>query len=184
MLLTVGRLAREKRFDVLLAAFASAARGGPERLLIVGGGSEAVELRAIASGLGIATQVAFAGPLEHDRVLDCYAAADLFAFASPTETQGMVVVEAMAAGLPVVAVGAGGVAEVVTDGVTGLLTAQDADALAGAMRRMLDDPELRGRCAAAGRQAARDYAIEELVHRLVGLYDQVAQDAAPVAAPD
>jgi glycosyltransferase involved in cell wall biosynthesis len=177
-------LAREKRFDVLLAAFARVARGGRERLLVVGGGPQAAELRDIASGLGIGGQVTFSGPLEHDRVLDCYAAADIFVFASPTETQGLVVVEAMAAGLPVVAVGAGGVAEAVGHGTTGLLTPLDPGALAAGMRAMIDDVALRHRCAEAGRVAARDYAIDRIVHRLVGLYRQVASHAATVAAPD
>jgi glycosyltransferase involved in cell wall biosynthesis len=76
---------------------------------VVGGGPEARELRARTGRLRLKNQVVFSGPLEHERVLDCYAAADLFAFASPTETQGLVVVEAMAAGLPVAAVRAGGV---------------------------------------------------------------------------
>jgi glycosyltransferase involved in cell wall biosynthesis len=184
LLITVGRLAREKRFDVLLAAFAEAARGGPERLLVVGGGPQAEDLRKIAASLGIGGQVAFTGPLEHDRVLDCYAAADVFVFASPTETQGMVVVEAMAAGLPIVAVDAGGVGETLQDGVTGLLTDLDRHALGNAMRRMLDDAQLRHRCAESGRRAAREYAIEEIVRRLVELYRQVAHDAAVIAAPD
>ncbi len=184
LLITVGRLAREKRFDMLFAAFARAARGGPERLLVVGGGPQAAELRDAVGGLGIAGQVVFTGPLSHERVLDCYAAADVFAFASPTETQGLVVVEAMAAGLPVVAVGAGGVVEAVGDGVTGLLTAPGPEALAAAIRRMLDDGALRHRCALNGRRAARSYAIEELVHRLVGLYRYIADYTVTVAAPD
>ncbi|MDR7543321.1 MAG: glycosyltransferase family 4 protein [Armatimonadota bacterium] len=184
LVITVGRLAREKRFDVLLAAFAKIARAGTERLLMVGGGPQAGELRQMACELGIGAQVAFTGPLEHDRVLDCYAASDVFAFASPTETQGMVVIEAMAAGLPVVAVRAGGVDEAVSNGATGLLSPLDVDALAAAMRRMMDDPALRRRCAEAGRSAARQFAIEELVHRLVMLYRQVGQYSATIAAPD
>jgi glycosyltransferase involved in cell wall biosynthesis len=184
LLITVGRIAREKRFDVLLAAFARAARGGRERLLVVGGGPQAAELREIASSLGIGAQVTFSGPLEHDRVLDCYAASDIFVFASPTETQGLVVVEAMAAGLPVVAVGAGGVAEAVGHGTTGLLAPLDPDALAAGMRMMVDDRGLRRRCAEAGRLAARDYAIDQIVQRLVGLYGQVAAHPATVAAPE
>jgi 1,2-diacylglycerol 3-alpha-glucosyltransferase len=184
LLITVGRLGREKRFEVLLMAFSDAARGGPERLLVVGGGAQETELRRVAEALEIADQVIFTGPLEHDRVLDCYAAADVFVFASPTETQGLVVIEAMAAGLPVVAVGAGGVAETVADGETGLLTELDPRALGAAIRRMLDDPGLRQRCAASGRRAAQAYAITEIVHRLVGLYRQVAEDTAVIAAPD
>lgn len=184
LLITVGRLGREKRFELLLFAFAHAARGGPERLLVVGGGPQADELRRVTEGLHIASQVIFTGPLEHSRVLDCYAAADVFVFASPTETQGLVVVEAMAAGLPVVAVGAGGVAEAVVAGETGLLTDLDPSALGAAIRRMLDDPWLRRRCGETGRRVAQAYAIEEIVHRLVELYQHVARNAAVNVAPD
>ncbi len=182
LVITVGRLAPEKRFDVLLGAFAEAARGGSTRLLIVGGGTQAHALRRLVGELGIGRQVVFSGPLEHGRVLDCYAAADVFAFASPTETQGLVIVEAMAAGLPVAAVGAGGVAEVV--GSDGLLTDLDPRALGAAIRRLLGDGGLRRSLADRGRLAARAYAIEALTHRLVGLYRRVAKDVPAVAAPD
>lgn len=184
LVISVGRLGREKRFDVLLEAFARAARGASARLLIVGGGPEANDLAALAAQHGIAGQVIFAGPLDHDRVLDCYAAADVFAFASPTETQGLVVVEAMAAGLPVVAVGDGGVAEVVSDGQTGLLVALDPEALGAAIRRALDDPVLRRRLGQAGREAARGFAIEAITRRLVGLYRETRRTTEAIAAPD
>jgi glycosyltransferase involved in cell wall biosynthesis len=184
LVITVGRLAREKRFDVLLAAFAEAALGGPARLLVVGGGPQEAELQAIAGRLGVREQVVFSGPLPHARVLECYAAADLFAFASPTETQGLVVVEAMAAGLPVIAVRAGGVAEVVRDGETGRLVALNARALAGAIRHALEDPDFRRRCGDSGRRAAHAYAIDAIVHRLVTLYQRVSMLPSVVAAPD
>ena len=184
LVITVGRLAPEKRFDVVLGAFADVARQRPARLLVVGGGPEAKELRALAGRLRLSAQVVFSGPLEHDRVLDCYAAADAFAFASPTETQGLVIVEAMAAGLPVAAVGAGGVAEVVGHGETGLLVDLDPRALGAAIWRLLDDPGLRARLSERGRSAARAYAIEVLTDRLVRLYRNVAADAPIVAAPD
>ncbi len=184
LVITVGRLAREKRFDVLLSAFSMAAGGTPARLLVVGGGPQAEGLRRAAADRGVGGQVIFAGPLDHDRVLDCYAAADLFAFSSPTETQGLVVVEAMAAGLAVAAVGAGGVSEVVSDGETGLLTGLDAGALGAAIGRLLGDQELRGRLSAAGRAAARAYAIETIARQLVELYQQAAVVAPVIAAPD
>jgi 1,2-diacylglycerol 3-alpha-glucosyltransferase len=184
LVITVGRLAREKRFDVLLAAFAEAGRGTSARLLIVGGGPQETELQTIAAQLAVRDQVVFSGPLPHTRVLECYAAADLFAFASPTETQGLVVVEAMAAGLPVIAVRAGGVVEVVHDGETGRLVALDTHALAGAIRQALHDPDFRRRCGAAGRRAAHAYAIETIVERLVMLYQRVSMQSPVVAAPD
>lgn len=184
LVITVGRLAREKRFDILLEAFAAAARGERAHLLVVGGGPQAADLRQMARRMGIGDRVTFTGPLEHDRVLDCYAASDVFAFASPTETQGLVVVEAMATGLPVAAVRAGGVAEVVRHGTTGLLSDPHPQALAASIRRLLEDPGLRRRQAEAGRTAARDYAIQQVVRRLVGLYRQVTLDEPVVAAPE
>jgi glycosyltransferase involved in cell wall biosynthesis len=184
LVITVGRLAPEKRFDVLLAAFADAARDGAAHLLVVGGGPEEPALRHLAGRLGVGSRVVFTGPLDHDRVLDCYAAADLFAFASPTETQGLVVIEAMAAGLPVAAVGAGGVAEAIGDGDAGLLVDPDPAALAAAIRRLLHDEPLRRRLSARGREVARAYAIDVLTHRLVALYRDVSADGPPVAAPD
>ena len=184
LIITVGRLAPEKRLDVVLGAFAEIGRERRARLLIVGGGPEGRELRARTARLGLAAQVVFAGPLENDRVLDCYAAADVFAFASPTETQGLVIVEAMAAGLPVAAVGAGGVAEVVRHGDTGVLVELDARALAAGIRRLLDAPALRARLAEQGRLAAKAYAIEALTDRLVRLYRNVASHAPFITAPD
>ena len=184
LVITVGRLAPEKRFDALLAAFAEAGRGGAARLLVVGGGPEARSLRAHAAQLGIGSQVVFTGALENDRVLDCYAAADLFAFASPTETQGLVIVEAMAAGLPVAAVRSGGVPEVVGNGETGLLADPDPRALGAAIRRLLEDEALRRQLAERGRRASRAYAIGALTERLVQLYRNVAADVPVIAAPD
>ncbi|MDR7483020.1 MAG: glycosyltransferase family 4 protein [Armatimonadota bacterium] len=184
LVITVGRLASEKRFDILLAAFADAARGGPAHLLVVGGGPEAPVLRHLAGQLGVGSQVIFTGPLDHDRVLDCYAAADVFAFASPTETQGLVVIEAMAAGLPVAAVRAGGVAEAVGDGETGLLVDPDPAALAAAIRRLLHDEPLRRRLSAGGREVARAYAIDVLTRRLVDLYRNLMTDGPLAATPD
>jgi glycosyltransferase involved in cell wall biosynthesis len=184
LVITVGRLAREKRFDILLEAFAWAARGKRAHLLVVGGGPQAADLRQLARTMGIGDRVTFTGPLEHDWVLDCYAASDIFAFASPTETQGLVVVEAMATGLPVAAVRAGGVAEVVQHGATGLLSDPHPRALAASIRRLLEDPGLRRRQAEAGRMAAQEYAIQQVVRRLVGLYRQVTLGEPVVAAPE
>jgi glycosyltransferase involved in cell wall biosynthesis len=81
-------------------------------------------------------------------------------------------------------VGAGGVAEVVRDGEAGLLVGAEAGRLAAAIGRMLEDDVLRQRCAAAGRAAARAYAIDEVVQRLVALYRHVRTDLPTIAAPE
>jgi glycosyltransferase involved in cell wall biosynthesis len=99
-----------------------------------------------------------------------YQAADLFLFASTTETQGLAVLEAMAVGVPVVAVRASGVEEAVVDGVSGLLVPEDREAFAGAVSELLADPALARKLAAGAREAARPGAAEALAGRLVTLY--------------
>ena len=102
-MLSVSRLAREKDVHVVLEAFAGL-RGEGLRLAIVGDGPERERLQQEASRLQIAGRTVFAGELPCDRLAAVYAAADAFAFASRSETQGLVLVEAMAAGLPIAAV--------------------------------------------------------------------------------
>jgi phosphatidylinositol alpha 1,6-mannosyltransferase len=141
--LHVGRLAPEKNVELLLRAFEALRASLPPgrvRLVVAGSGPSVPALRA-AAGPG----VTFLGTLDRDRELPgLYASADAFLFASETETLGLVVLEAMASGLPVVAVPAGGVAEHLRDGENGLAyPAGDVAACAAAMRRLVEDHALR-----------------------------------------
>ncbi len=99
-----------------------------------------------------------------------YQAADVFVFASTTETQGLAVLEAMAVGLPVVAARASGVEEAVVDGVSGLLVPEDREVFAGAVLEVLGDAGLASKLAAGGREAALCVAAAPLGERLVALY--------------
>src|SRR5690606_5498993 len=109
-LVSVGRLAKEKSFDLLIEAFAQLERPEAE-LVIIGSGDEKSNLEKLAQTLGLSERVTFTGLIEFDEVPKYLAASDLFVFASITETQGLVTLEAMAAGLPVVAVDASGTRE-------------------------------------------------------------------------
>jgi 1,2-diacylglycerol 3-alpha-glucosyltransferase len=163
VLLYVGRLDREKSVDRVLLAFERVASTVPRaRLLIVGHGKEAERLRRRAETLAAAGGVQFLGARAHDTLPVCYQAADLFLFASETETQGLVLAEAAACGLPAVAVDASGCDEVIRDGETGLLTKSDPTALAEAAIGLLLDGERRA--AMAGR--ARDVAVSDFDVRL------------------
>ncbi|MEW6446541.1 MAG: glycosyltransferase family 4 protein [Bacillota bacterium] len=143
VLLYVGRMGKEKNVGFLLRAF----RGVSDRveriwLVLVGGGPAKERLAAEAVRLGVANRVIFTGPVPPDKVKDCYAAGDIFVMSSLTETQGLVLGEAKAAGLPAVAVRAQGVSEMVNEGVDGFLTPLDEAVFAEKVCRLLADSGL------------------------------------------
>lgn len=143
VLLFVGRLGKEKNIMFLLKSFYRVQRLIPDlRLVIVGEGPHKEELRRFCFRLGIAGKVIFTGVLPRDQIVHCYAGADLFVFPSVTETQGLVIGEAKAAGLPVVAIRAFGAAEMVRDGEDGLLSEHSQEQFTGNIIRLLKDRSL------------------------------------------
>ena len=142
-----GRLTAQKSLDVALAALA---RVDGVTLLVAGEGDERAALERRTAELGLAGRVRFLGPQPRERVLELFRAADAAVLSSSWENFPHAVVEALAAGTPVLATATGGVAEVVRDGENGLLVpAGDADALAEAIRRYFADDALRERLRAA-----------------------------------
>jgi glycosyltransferase involved in cell wall biosynthesis len=128
LLLFVGRLGQEKNLTFLLQAYKEVQEEFPAiRLVLVGGGPEEKNLKYIANQLGMASKVVFTGALPKEKVIECYYAADLFVFTSVTETQGLVLPEAKAAGLPIIALSAYGAAEMVVDGEDGFLITPKLD---------------------------------------------------------
>jgi len=160
--LYAGRLTREKGADLLADAFLAAHERDPRlHLVLAGGGPEEEALRA-----RLGAHATFLGWLEGDALADAYANADLFLFASRTDTFGQVLLEAQASGLPVVAVAEGGPCSIVADGVTGLLRPADATALADAVVALAADPDARSRLAAAARGAVAERTWERALERL------------------
>ncbi len=172
LLLYVGRLDREKSVDRVLLAFDRVASTVADaHLLLVGQGTESVGLRALARSLGASPRIMFLGARPHDALGDCYRAADAFLFASETETQGLVLAEAAACGVPAVAVSAPGCEEVVRDGETGLLTKSDPTALADAtIGLLLDEPRRRQMGRAARAVAEREFDARLQIERTVEAY--------------
>ena len=158
-------VAREKDMHVVLAAFARLAGDGL-RLAIVGDGPEREQLEVEARKLGIAERTVFAGELPRDELPAVYAASDVFAFASRSETQGLVLVEAMAAGLPVAAVESAPTREVL--GAAGTICEAGPEALAAAIRRALANPD-----PACARAVAAEYERERLGPRVIEVYERV-----------
>jgi len=170
--LYVGRLAREKGVDVVLDAFRRVreALGTGVRLVVAGEGPAATTLRAAAP-----RGTVFLGNLHHASELPVlYASADAFVFASVTETLGLVVLEAMASGLAVVATPAGGVVDHLRPGENGLaFPAHDAEACAHAMMQLVSDRALLHRLRAGARRTAEALNWEAELDRLHDSYGEV-----------
>jgi glycosyltransferase involved in cell wall biosynthesis len=169
VVLQVGRLVHLKAADVLIRAVAAA----DAPLLLVGDGPEERRLRALAETLG--ASVTFTGLLENDELVRMYVAADVFVLASRRETWGVVVNEAMAAGLPLVVsdqVGAG--RDLVVAGRNGeVVPADDVDALASALRDLKADPARRETYGRASKEAISDWGYEKSVDSFLELVAKV-----------
>ncbi|MBX3096193.1 MAG: glycosyltransferase [Fimbriimonadaceae bacterium] len=144
VMLYVGRLAREKNIPTLLDATAQAVRENPNILLcLVGDGPIRAEMEGYAKDLGIGNHIRFEGSKPRTEVDTYYAAADVFTFASQSETQGLVVAEAMSYGMPAIVVQGGGASEAVEDGQNGFISPSSAMHIAQRMIRVANDPQER-----------------------------------------
>lgn len=175
----LGRLAGEKNPRYLAASIGVALRlRADARALVVGDGPARGEMSEVFSELGVAPRVVFAGKLAGRRLRDACAAMDVFAFASRSETQGLVLAEVMAAGVPVVALDAPGARDVVRDGKNGRLLAADASelvfarVLANALRRVAT----RLRWAEGARRTAATLDRARTGRRLLALYAEVMRE--------
>jgi glycosyltransferase involved in cell wall biosynthesis/predicted metal-dependent phosphoesterase TrpH len=177
--LYAGRLTTEKGADLLADAFLRAHALDPRlRLLLAGGGTEEAALRE-----RLGSRATFLGWLEGEDLARAYASADLFLFASTTDTFGQVILEAQASGLPVVAVGEGGPRTLIEDGRTGLLRPPDPDALADAVRELAWAPARRRRLAAAALEEVRGRTWERALERLAQGYRLALGDEASEVHP-
>jgi glycosyltransferase involved in cell wall biosynthesis len=173
---SLGRLAPEKSPLMVLEAVAVAAGSSPGlRLLVVGSGPSEAVLRSRAELPDLAGRVVFSGSLPRPEALATIAGADLFAFASRTETQGVVLAEALAAGLPAVAIDGPGVRDSIRDGVDGVIVAADpagdrADRLGAALSDVAADPERRASMARRAREDADRFSIDRRMDETEALY--------------
>jgi phosphatidylinositol alpha-mannosyltransferase len=181
-LLFVGRLDERKGFPVAVAAFARLAAVRPDvRLIVAGDGPQRTAVGKLPDG--VRSRVTMLGAVPNVDLPPYHASSDLYVGpAVGGESFGVVLLEAMAAGLPVVASDVPGYDEVVRDGVDGLLVSpRDPDALAAAIGKVLDDPELARRLGAAGTERAATFDWSLIVQRIEALYARAIQDRpAPI----
>ncbi len=176
VVLSVGRLSLEKGHADLIRAFARvrSIAATPLRLVFVGDGPELARLEALARALNVRDATTFAG--HQSDVRPYYAVADLFVLPSHSEGSPNVLLEAMDAGVPVVATAAGGIPEIVTAGESALLVeARDSQALAAAMARLLSDEDLRIRLTIAAREQLKMHTPEIYFQELRAFFEEVAR---------
>ncbi|MBI5109271.1 MAG: glycosyltransferase [Rhodocyclales bacterium] len=180
--LFVGRAAFEKSIDFLLDVITIARRKLPHLMLVVAGeGPALAALRRQAEALRIDDHVRFVGYLpRHDGLRDCYAAADIFTFASKTETQGLVLLEAMAIGLPVLAIPALGAAEIINPACGALPGADTPAAFASQLVELLGAPDRLAAMSGEAIRFARQWDAGSQAVRLASLYRSLLR--TPVAA--
>ncbi|MFC3717380.1 glycosyltransferase [Luteimonas soli] len=180
MLVTVSRLAVEKNIPFLIDVAQRLLDRFPTLLLVIAGeGPDAARLRAKVAQAGLQANVRFVGNLDRrTALLDCYRAADAFVFASPTETQGLVLIEAMALGVPIVSTAVMGTATVLRGAHSALVSTEEVDAFAARVARVLDSPALRATLAAAGPRDAAAWGMDALLPRLMEVYALPARSGA------
>ena len=182
----IGRVAHEKNIDFLVHVFTQVRQSVPNAMLVIAGEGPAREsLRQLVSSLKLDADVYFAGYLDRNTaLLDCYAAANVFAFASRTETQGLVLLEAMAQGAPVVSTAELGTRSILKPGCGALIVQENKDEFAAAVVRVLQDKALQKDLGDRGRVYAKTWSSASMARRLADLYDTVrlSTKASRVAA--
>jgi len=186
MILFVGRIEPLKGLETLIRAMSClhlCSECSPVYLAIIGGDPEAApeamsaemaRIQKLSNELCVGQMIAFLGKRGQDTLPYYYSAADVLVMPSHYESFGMVALEAMACGTPVIASQVGGLAFLVQDGVTGYHVPDgDPDALCDSLRRLLYDPALRAQMGQQAAQYAQNYAWEKIVEQILGLYQQM-----------
>jgi len=178
LLCTVSRLEKEKNLMFILEGLAllKKNRGNCFRMLMIGDGSQKDELIAKAKALNLADNIIFTGCIEHSQIRNYYHASDIFVFASRSETQGIVLLEAMAAGLPVVAVEACGVNDVITDGWNGYITKPLISDWEEKLETIIDNPQMKEQMKQNSIQRAREYLSGNIAIKVEKLYQKLLYD--------
>jgi glycosyltransferase involved in cell wall biosynthesis len=174
ILLYAGRLAKEKNLETLLQAFRTVAAEEPQaHLVLAGGGPWLSVLQQLASRLGLTQRAHLPGMIARHDVFRWAAESEAFVFPSVTDTQGLVVAEAMATGAPCVAVNSLAVMGLVRNGENGLLTENSPESLARALLIVLRGEDLRRRMSAGARETAALFSVEACAQRLAAIYEEL-----------
>lgn len=177
VMLYVGRVAHEKNIGFLLRMTAVVKHKRPDALLVISGEGPALQkLRRDADALGLQDNILFLGYLDRKTELnDCYRAADVFVFSSLTETQGLVLLEAMAQGVPVVAIAEMGTKSILKEGLGAMIAPHDEVQFAGRVLDLLSDEKRKAQLGGFAKEYARTWSARNMAERMVEFYSAVIE---------
>ncbi len=176
ILLYVGRLGEEKNLFFLLGVVKELMAEFPDLyLMLVGGGPDEKEFRRVVVDWDLEHRIIFAGVVNPQKVIDYYLGADIFSFPSVTETQGLVILEAMAAGLPVIAMDREGPASIVNNGVDGILVQPEKENFLEGLRFLVENEDKRQEMRGNAFKKAEQYSCVQMAKRLEGIYNKLLE---------
>jgi glycosyltransferase involved in cell wall biosynthesis len=177
VLLYVGRLSFEKNIDKIIKSLALLKDKNIDKvkLVLVGEGAALNKLNNIVKSAGLQQHVKFVGAVDSETVKSYYQISDIFTFASTSETFGMVIIEAMASGLPVLAVRAPGAVDIISDGFDGMLVEDDVSEFSARLELLIKNKDLRERLAKGAFYTAQRYSIDNISDQMLNLYQRLAQ---------
>jgi 1,2-diacylglycerol 3-alpha-glucosyltransferase len=175
LVLCVARLAKEKSLDFLIKTFAKYVKDNPNAYFVIAGdGPERANLQKLIDSLGISNKVILLGMIPYNEIPKIYNGADIFIFASQTETEGMIVPEAMASGLPVLAVRDRVFEQFIESGSDGFLVEKNEEVFNAHLDKLLRDDNLRLQMGKNARAKAEQFSLDEVAKKFENLYKQIA----------
>lgn len=177
LLVTASRLVPEKNIEFLIRAFAIIRKAKNNvKFMIIGEGNHRSKLEHLVRDLELKNSVIFTGFVNDEDMAAYYHAGDIFVFASLTETQGLVVLEAMASGLPVVAIKADGIEDTIEDGKDGFLTDNKKGEFAQNIIKLVENDNLRKKMSETAKKNSQRFSIEVWVKKITELYQMLIED--------
>lgn len=175
VILYLGRVSLEKNIDKIIKALAIIRDKKIDnfKFIVVGDGTAVKQLNSLADSLGLTEKVKFVGAIEREKVRHYYQIGDIFSFSSTSETFGMVIIEALASGLPVLAVKAPGAVDIITDGLDGILVEDDVYQFAEQLENLIKNRELRQELSSNALQTVKRYSSDTISDQVLALYKKL-----------